>query len=81
MVFPGVLPIHLSELLLLFFPLQDGRTALLVASQKGHEVVVEALLKAGATVDMQHGVLLSVVYFLYESLHMHPTGHYPFHMH
>ena len=28
------------------------------ASTKGHEVVVEALLKAGATVDMQTKVLL-----------------------
>ena len=28
------------------------------ASTNGHEVVVEALLKAGATVDMQNKVLL-----------------------
>ena len=30
----------------------------MMASGKGHEVVVEALLKAGATVDMQAKVLL-----------------------
>ena len=30
----------------------------MAASIKGHEVVVEALLKAGATVDMQNKVLL-----------------------
>ena len=30
----------------------------MVASTEGHEVVVEALLKAGATVDMQTKVLL-----------------------
>ena len=39
-------------------PLQNGDTALMVASAKGHEVVVEALLKAGATEDMQAKVLL-----------------------
>ena len=45
-VFTGVLTI-------VVLPLQDGKTALMVASKKGHEVVVEALLKAGTTVDMQ----------------------------
>ena len=49
--------IHLSELLVVL-PLQDGHTALMFASFMGHEVVVEALLKAGATVDMQNKVLL-----------------------
>jgi len=39
-------------------PLQDGLTALILASQEGHDVVVETLLKGGATVDMSDEVLL-----------------------
>ena len=34
-------------------PLQDGNTALIVAASKKHLDVVEALLKAGANVDLQ----------------------------
>ena len=34
-------------------PLQDGWTAMTYACQEGHEYVVEALLKGGATVEMQ----------------------------
>ena len=56
-VFTGILTIHLNELLVVL-PLQDGRTALMEASSEGHEVVVEALLKAGTTVDVQAKVLL-----------------------
>ena len=38
-------------------PLQNGWTAMVYASQEGHEDVVEALLKEGATVDIQEKVL------------------------
>ena len=38
-------------------PLQNGWTAMVYASQEGHEHVVEALLKEGATVDIQEKVL------------------------
>ena len=56
--------IHLSELLLFALPLQDGRwSALMVASTEGHEVVVEALLKGGATVDMQTKVYFSASWY------------------
>ena len=44
-------------------PIQEGSTALMVASQWGYEVVVEALLKAGATVDMQGKVLLCWAFY------------------
>ena len=36
-----------------YLPLQDGVTALMAASQEGHELVSESLLKKGATVDLQ----------------------------
>ena len=70
-VFTGVLAIHLCELLLLYvLPLQNGDTAMILASTEGHEVVVKALLKAGATVDMQEEVLL---YWTFSnSSHKHP---------
>ena len=38
-------------------PLQDGWTAMMYACQEGHEHVVEALLKGGATVDIQEEVI------------------------
>ena len=38
-------------------PLQDGSTAMMYACQEGHEHVVEALLKGGATVDIQTKVV------------------------
>jgi len=47
-----VLGLHLRELLL--FPLQDGGTALISASKKGHETVVKTLLQGGARVDIQN---------------------------
>ena len=37
-------------------PLQNGWTAMMFACQEGHEHVVEALLKGGATVDIQDEV-------------------------
>ena len=37
--------------------LQDGWTAMKYACQMGHEHVVEALLKGGATVDIQEKVI------------------------
>jgi len=40
------------------FPLQDGFTALMLASQEGHKRVVETLLKGGARVDVQREVPL-----------------------
>ena len=36
-----------------YLPLQVGVTALMAASQEGHELVSDSLLKKGATVDMQ----------------------------
>ena len=38
-------------------PLQDGSTAMMFACHEGHEHVVEALLKGGATVDIQTEVI------------------------
>jgi len=37
-------------------PLQNGNTALILAADKKHLDVVEALLKAGADVDLQEKV-------------------------
>ena len=37
-------------------PLQNGNTALILAADKKHLDVVEALLKAGANVDLQDKV-------------------------
>ena len=37
-------------------PLQNGSTALILAADKKHLDVVEALLKAGADVDLQNKV-------------------------
>ena len=36
--------------------MQDGHCSLHIASQKGHDKVVEVLLQAGATVDLQNKV-------------------------
>ena len=44
---------HLKQLL---SPIQDGWTALKVASFKGHQRVVELLLEAGANPDLQNKV-------------------------
>ena len=45
--------------------MQNGASSLFVASEKGHDSVVEKLLQAGATVDLQRKVencvLLSIV--------------------
>ena len=38
-------------------PFQEGWTAMMYACQEGHEHVVEALLKGGATVDLQAKVI------------------------
>ena len=42
-------------------PLQEGWTAVMFACQKGHEHVVEALLKGGATVNIQDKVIPDIV--------------------
>ena len=55
--FTCVFALHLSELLFVL-PVQDGFTALMLASMNGHDVVLETLLKGGATVNMQGKVLL-----------------------
>ena len=47
---------HLVTRLTVIVPLQDGWTAMMFACQEGHEHVVEALLKGGATVDIQNEV-------------------------
>ena len=66
--FTGVLSNQLS---IVIHPLQDGWTGLIWASSEGHEVVVETLLKGGATVDMQAKVLL--FYQLFTSCMNPPT--------
>ena len=48
---------HLSEFLFVIVPFQNGWTAMMYACQEGHEHVVEALLKGGATVDIQDEVI------------------------
>ena len=45
-------------------PLQDGWTAMMCACQEGHEHVVEALLKGGATVDIQDEVTPVIIWQL-----------------
>lgn len=56
---PGV-----SQLLSTFYctssSLQNGFTALMLASQNGHKVVVLALLRAGASIDAQEKVSVIV---------------------
>ena len=58
-------------------PLQIGFTALMKASNEGHDVVVDALLKAGATVDVEAKVLLYwTLYQLFTScLNPHTCTH------
>ena len=52
-----------------YLPLQGGVTALMAASQEGHELVSESLLKKRATVDMQTQVSCgSFVYFFWKLL-------------
>ena len=56
---------------------QDGSFPLISASQKGHDRIVEKLLQAGATVDLQNKVLFvhlslvmcHVLYLLYTKYH------------
>ena len=45
----------------LLLPLQDGVTALNMASQKGHTAVVKLLLEAKAKPDLQNKVTFAVV--------------------
>ena len=40
---------------------QDGRSSLMLASQNGHVEVVDKLLQHGATVDMKHQVIITLV--------------------
>ena len=47
---------------------QDGSFPLISASQKGHDRVVEKLLQAGATVDLQNKVV-KLSLFVHLSLH------------
>ena len=35
---------------------QDGRTALMMATNKGHDGIVDLLVKAGASLDVQNEV-------------------------
>ena len=43
---------------LLWFPFQDGWTALMFAARDGHDVIVDKLAAAGATVDHRDAVRL-----------------------
>ena len=47
----------------LLSPLQNGSTALFMASQNGHTVVVKLLLEAKAKPDVPDEVMLTVVAF------------------
>ena len=47
----------IPHLVTVVVPLQDAWTAMMLACQEGHEHVVEALLKGGATVDIQDEVI------------------------
>ena len=47
----------------LLSPLQDGATALFMASQDGHTAVVKLLLEAKAKPDVPDEVMLTVVAF------------------
>ena len=47
----------------LLSPLQDGGTALFMASQNGHTAVVKLLLEAKAKSDVPNKVMLTVVAF------------------
>ena len=42
-------------------PLQDGWTAVMYAAGRGHKDCVEALVKAGARLDIQNKVTLTLV--------------------
>ena len=44
--------------------IQDGSFALYVASQEGHDRIVEMLLQAGATVDLQDKVENCLIVYL-----------------
>ena len=48
---------------LLSLPLQDGGTALFVASQNGHTAVVKLLLEAKAKPDVPNKVMFTAVAF------------------
>ena len=45
--------------------MQDGCFPLYIASQKGHDRVMEMLLQAGATVDLQDKVESYYYYFVH----------------
>ena len=47
----------------LLSPLQDGGTALFMASQDGHTAVVKLLLEAKATPDVPNKVMFTAVAF------------------
>ena len=51
---------NLNSFLSLLFVLQDGRTALMLASQNGHTEIVKYLIQAKASPDLQLKVSYSV---------------------
>ena len=55
-------PVGIVWALIAVVPIQDGWTAMMFACQAGREHVVEALLKGGATVDIQDEVIPVIIW-------------------
>ena len=56
--------VHVAHQVVAFFMyIQEGYTPLLNASQEGHDGIVEMLLQAGASVDLQAKVSIDVTNF------------------
>ena len=49
--------------------MQDGFSPLISASQEGHDRVVEKLLQAGATVDLQNKVVVIICHLSLVTCH------------
>ena len=52
---------HIMDVYSFFSPLQDGVTALNMASENGHTSVVKLLLEAKAKTDLQNKVTFAVL--------------------
>ena len=54
-----------QNILFLFFFQQNGETSLFVATQKGHQNIVQLLLEKGANVDAPVSVFLFFSFFFF----------------
>ena len=59
--------------------MQDGFFPLFSASQEGHDRIVEKLLQAGATVDLQNKVVKFVVHLSLVIWHVHYSLYTKYH--